>query len=146
MIVSNSYIGAVPVLPDGTPPLPEVEGLRSTLSFAYFDKLYAQAPEQYHEMLDLYLHEYNLYRQEIGQAFEDRNEATFRRIKHKIIYSLHLLDLTALHHNMEALARQWHTLDAFEFMTAAQAYQAAFQMVLQAIAAQRDRLTCLPAA
>ena len=141
VIVSQNIIGAAPLLPPGTSHLPSAPALQAALSFAYFDRLYAQTPEQYAEMLDLYAHEYVLYRNGIDDALTAADEPALRRIKHKIIYSLHLLELSGMHHNLEALAHRFATMDGFERAQARQAYDAAFDLILMSITEQRNRVS-----
>ena len=140
VILSPNIIGNAHVVPKGTKPLPSAKELKDSLSFSYFDKLYAHATEQYLEMLDLYEHEYKLYLTSIDAALEQRDETSFRRIKHKIIYSLHLLDLTPMHNNMEVLASEIAHLDSYERITARHAYASAFEFILEAIDVQRHAL------
>jgi len=114
--------------------------LKAALSFDYFDRLYAQSQEQYIEMLDLYAHEYRLYLKGIDEALARNDEPSFRKIKHKIIYSLHLLELSELHHNMEVLASQFAQMDGFERLKARHAYLSAFEFILEAITRQRSQI------
>ena len=140
MILSQTIIGSAPVVPKGTRPHPTAAQLKEYLSFSYFDKLYAHAPEQYIEMLDLYAEEYQIYLQGIDAALEGKDEVAFRRIKHKIIYSLHLLELTSVHNNMEVLASQFGTLDGYQRISARHAYASAFEYILACIQKQRHVL------
>lgn len=140
MLVSHSTLGTAPRVPAGTPPLPCADVLKAALSFDYFDRLYAQSSEQYIEMLDLYAHEYRLYLKGIDEALARNDEPAFRKIKHKIIYSLHLLELSELHHNMEVLASQFAQMDGFERLKARHAYLSAFEFILEAITRQRTQI------
>jgi HPt (histidine-containing phosphotransfer) domain-containing protein len=138
---SLTSIANAHVVPQGTRPLPSAKELKDSLSFSYFDKLYAANLEQYQEMLQLYAHEYSIYLQDIDTALRLGDETAFRRIKHKIIYSLHLLELTPMHNNMEVLADEIAHLDGYGRNKARMAYSVAFELILRAIEVQRVRIS-----
>ena len=78
--------------------------LADEVSFTYFDEMYTGQTDQYAEMLDLYCQEYATYRVGLVEALETSDIEKFRRIKHKIIYSMHLLSLNQFRNRLEEIA------------------------------------------
>jgi len=142
VILSHTILGSATVIPHGTRPHPTQAQLRESLSFSHFDTLYAQAPDQYLEMIDLYAQEYEVHFTGVDTALEQKDEPAFRRIKHKLIYSLHLLDLTSLYCNMEVMARQFQDMDGYQRITARHAYSAAYTYIATRLDKQRLLLRC----
>lgn len=81
-----------------------------SLDFSYFDNLYSGHEDQYAEMLDLYLQEYSIYKKTITAAIAEGNLDEFRKAKHKIIYSLHLLKLESIKEHLDQISQRMSNL------------------------------------
>ena len=114
--------------------------LAEEVSFAYFDNLYVGQNDQYAEMLDLYCQEYKDYHSGIIEALKNSDIEKFRRIKHKIIYSLHLLSLNQFRNRLEEIAPILSFSAEAQRSAYAQELDNQFSLLLQTISHKRDKL------
>lgn len=108
--------------------------------FTYFDNLYQGQEEQYCEMLDLYLQEYSIYKRTISSAVVSGNLGEFRKAKHKIIYSLHLLGLDPIKSHLELVSQSLSELDRSELIEEARVLDEVFDVVMQLLERKRSDL------
>lgn len=109
-----------------TPPLQEID-------FGYFERLYGDDFEAIIEMLELYLAEYEEYRQLLILHLQGGNELEFRKVKHKIVYSLHLLGLGGLRAYLEAVAPRFMLLSKLDKQDMAELIDAAIRKIIESV-------------
>ena len=117
-----------------------MEQISEQVSFAYFDNLYIGQTDQYVEMLDLYCNEYANHRNGLIEAVTNSDIEKFRRIKHKLIYSLHLLSLNQFRDRLEEIAPVLSTTAEDQRHALAHEMSGQFDMLLESILQKRQSL------
>lgn len=110
-----------------------------TPDFSYFDNLYCGQEDQYIEMLDLYVQEYTNYKKTISQAIASGNIDEFRKAKHKIIYSLHLLKLDSVKDHLDTVGNRIAALGEGERLLESKTLDGAFEEILLKLGAKKDK-------
>ena len=111
------------------------------LSFEYFDELYGGHSDQYIEMLELYCSEYADYKKGLLEALHNCDIERFRKIKHKLIYSLHLLSLNQFRSKLDSVAMDELMANEHKRDELASEFETYFQDTLQQIMVKRETLS-----
>jgi hypothetical protein len=111
-----------------------------TIDFGYFERLYAEDKAAIVEMLELYLTEYEEYRQLLFLHLVEGNELEFRKVKHKIVYSLYLLGLGGLRAYLEAASPRFKLLSSLDRTDMSVLVDAAITEIIEAVRGKIDAI------
>jgi hypothetical protein len=104
----------------------------------YFIQLAGESEEVFSSLIELFSTEYQNYSKLLSAAIIGLEEKTLRQVKHKLVYSLHLIGLEAITTYLDELSMQMGNLPRVDREAHAKGIVAAFEEIIDHINDQAD--------